>query len=94
MFGKSDALHMDTCRLLGDCMREVARHEGYVSMNPLRSEARGRTKSDLHGVQHVYLDLDNDGDRAVAAMQAREDLPTPNHLIGNLARTLAGDLAG
>jgi hypothetical protein len=57
------------------------RHEVYVSMNPLRPEARGRTKSDLAGVRHVYLDFDKDGDRTVAAMQSREDLPPPNHLI-------------
>lgn len=57
------------------------KHEVYVSMNPLRSEARGRTKSDLAGVSHVYLDFDEGGDRAVAALQAREDLPTPNELI-------------
>lgn len=57
------------------------KHEIYVSMNPLRPEARGRTKSDLAAVRHVYLDFDNDGDQAVAAMRSREDLPAPNHLI-------------
>lgn len=57
------------------------KHEVYVSMNALRPEARGRTKSELAGISHVYLDFDDGGDRAVTAMQAREDLPAPNHLI-------------
>lgn len=57
------------------------KHEVYVSMNPLRPDARGRTKADLAGVRHVYLDFDHDGDRAIAAMQSRQDLPAPNQLI-------------
>ena len=56
-------------------------HEVYVSMNPLRPEARGRTKSELACISHVYLDFDEGGDRVVTALQAREDLPTPNQLI-------------
>src|SRR4051812_48376985 len=32
------------------------KHEVYVSMNPLRPEARGRTKADVAGIRHVYLD--------------------------------------
>jgi hypothetical protein len=57
------------------------KHEIYVSMNALHSDARGRTKGDVNEVRHVYLDFDVKGDEAVQALRSREDLPTPNHLI-------------
>src|SRR5688572_2398975 len=57
------------------------KHEIYVSMNALQSSARGRTKSDVGEVRHVYLDFDVKGDEAVQNLKGREDLPTPNHLI-------------
>jgi hypothetical protein len=57
------------------------RHEVYISMNALNPDARGRTKADVAAVRHVYLDVDKDGPAAIGALRAREDLPTPNHII-------------
>jgi hypothetical protein len=52
-------------------------HEVYVSMNPLRPEARGRTKSDLARVRHVSTSIST----MTETEQSRDDLPPPNHLI-------------
>jgi hypothetical protein len=57
------------------------KHEVYVSMNALNPDAQGRTKADVAAIRHVYLDIDNDGPAAVRSVRAREDLPTPNHII-------------
>jgi hypothetical protein len=57
------------------------RHEVYVSMNALNPGARGRTKADVVAVRHIYLDFDKDGPEAIRALRAREDLPTPNHIL-------------
>src|SRR5947208_651888 len=57
------------------------KHEVYVSMNALNQDASGRTKADVAAVRHVYLDFDQDGPEAIRAMRAREDLPTPNHIL-------------
>ncbi len=57
------------------------KHEVYVSMNALTADAHGRTKADVAAVRHVYLDFDKDGPEAVRALRAREDLPTPNHIL-------------
>ena len=57
------------------------RHEIYISMNTLRPEARGRHKTDVDEIRHVYLDFDTNGAEAVAAMRAREDMPVPNHVL-------------
>jgi hypothetical protein len=57
------------------------RHEIYVSMNNLHPEARGRFKADIAEIRHVYLDFDQNGAEAVAAMRAREDMPEPNHIL-------------
>ena len=41
------------------------KHEAYVSTNALQPGARGRTKSGIGEVRHVYLDFDVKGDEAV-----------------------------
>ncbi len=30
----------------------------YISMNPVKADARGRTKTDIAAIRHIYLDLD------------------------------------
>jgi hypothetical protein len=42
----------------------------YVGMNPLKPEARARTKDDIHSIRHLYLDLDHDDDRAARVNSA------------------------
>jgi hypothetical protein len=59
------------------------RYEVYVSMNPLKAGASGRTREDVDHVQHIYLDLDENGTAAVASLLKREDLPQPNYLVNS-----------
>jgi hypothetical protein len=57
------------------------KHDLYLSMNTLRRESRGRTKQDIECVRHIFLDFDQNGDRAVEKLLARNDLPQPNYLV-------------
>lgn len=54
------------------------RYEVYMSMNALREGARGRTKADIDLVRHVFLDIDQNGDRALREIRHRPDLPAPS----------------
>ena len=62
---------------------ENAVHAGdaYLSMNPLKPDARGRTKQDIAMVRHVYLDLDHNGDHALAAILDDRRLPKPSYVL-------------
>ncbi len=53
----------------------------YISQNTLRENASGRTKVDIAAIRHVFLDLDKDGDQAVAAIQQSDKVPEPNFVI-------------
>ena len=53
----------------------------YVGMNPLKPEARARTKEDIHSIRHLYLDLDHDAERSLAAVEQSNLVPQPNVVI-------------
>jgi RepB DNA-primase N-terminal domain len=53
----------------------------YVGMNPLRPDARSRTKPDVALVRHLYLDLDHDGSKALAGILADPRLPGPSYVL-------------
>ena len=53
----------------------------YVGMNPLKPEARARTKEDIHSIRHLYLDLDHDAERSLAAVDQSNLVPQPNVVI-------------
>src|SRR5579864_1824323 len=59
------------------------RFEVFISMNALHQTARGRTKSDVDEIRHVYLDFDENGTVAVERLLARGDLPQPNDLLNS-----------
>ncbi len=59
------------------------KYEVYVSMNTLREDARGRTKSDIAEIRHIYLDLDDGGREAVEGLLGREDLPEPSFVLNS-----------
>ena len=50
-------------------------------MNTLKPDARGRTKQQIAMVRHVYLDLDHNGDRALAAILDDSRLPKPSYVL-------------
>jgi hypothetical protein len=53
----------------------------YVAANPLRSGSRKRTKECIAEVRHLYIDIDEDGDNRLAALQESEDVPVPSIII-------------
>ena len=53
----------------------------YVGMNPLKPQARARTKDDIHSIRHLYLDLDHDAQRALDAVEQSNLVPQPNVVI-------------
>ncbi|WP_446743502.1 RepB family DNA primase [Silvibacterium acidisoli] len=53
----------------------------YVAANPLRSGSRKRTKESIASVRHLYLDIDEDGDARLAALQASYAVPTPTAIL-------------
>ncbi len=53
----------------------------YISMNVLKPDASGRTKSDIGAIRHLYLDLDQDGDSRLKHVLASYLLPTPNYVL-------------
>jgi hypothetical protein len=53
----------------------------YAGMNPLKPDARTRTKEDILSIRHLYLDLDHDGPRSLAAIGQSNLVPSPNYVF-------------
>ena len=53
----------------------------YLSLNTLREHANGRTKADLKDIRHLYLDLDKEGPRRLAAIYQDAAVPPPNFVL-------------
>jgi len=53
----------------------------YFSVNSLLPDAKKRTKNAIAEARALYLDLDEDGDRKMAAIQASQDVPPPSIVI-------------
>lgn len=57
----------------------------YISYNALREDTRNRTKADVAAIRHVYLDLDKDGEKSLAAIQTSKGIPQPNYVLFDFA---------
>jgi hypothetical protein len=53
----------------------------YVGMNPLKPEARSRTKDDILAIRHLYVDLDHDGAKSLAAIEQSDLVPPPSYVL-------------
>ncbi|MGA8366167.1 MAG: DNA-primase RepB domain-containing protein [Candidatus Acidiferrales bacterium] len=53
----------------------------FIGMNPLKERAYGRTKENIRGILHVYLDLDTGGQDAVEAIRNSPEVPAPNFVL-------------
>lgn len=53
----------------------------YLSLNTLREHALGRTKGDVKEIRHLYLDLDENGQRKLAAIYEDASVPHPNYVL-------------
>ncbi len=63
--------------------KNAQKHEVYLSMNALHADAKGRTKSDVAAIRHVYLDFDQDGTESFERLLQRPDVPQPNSRISS-----------
>ncbi len=60
------------------------RHDLFVGVNPIRPGAWGRTKAAIGDVMRVYLDIDEDGERALERIGSDAQagrLPPPTHVL-------------
>jgi RepB DNA-primase N-terminal domain/RepB DNA-primase C-terminal helical domain len=53
----------------------------YVGMNPLKPDARTRTKEDILSIRHLYVDLDHDGAKSLASIEQSSLVPQPNYVL-------------
>jgi hypothetical protein len=53
----------------------------YVGVNPLRPGSRKRTKDTIAEARHLYLDIDVDGEKRLAAIRASKTVPVSNVII-------------
>ncbi len=53
----------------------------YLSLNTLKEHAHGRTKGDVKDIRHLYLDLDEEGQRKLAAIYQDAAVPHPNYVL-------------
>lgn len=56
-------------------------YDVYISQNTLNGDSPRRRKQDVAAIRHVYLDLDQDGDRALKAIETSVRLPSPSFVI-------------
>ena len=53
----------------------------FIGMNPLKEGANGRTKDNIQGIRHLYLDLDTGGEDALEAIRNSAEVPAPNFVL-------------
>src|SRR5215831_7939028 len=53
----------------------------YLGMNALKRDASTRTKDDIEGISHVYLDIDHDGTTSLEALENSDLVPRPNYVL-------------
>lgn len=53
----------------------------YIGMNPLKPEARTRTKDDVLSIHHLYVDLDHEGPKSLASIEQSKTVPMPNYIL-------------
>jgi hypothetical protein len=53
----------------------------YLGMNPIKEGAYSRTKENIKGIRHAYLDLDRNGDASLEAIRHSPDIPAPNFVL-------------
>jgi len=53
----------------------------YIAANPLRAGSRKRTKDSIAEVRHLYLDIDLDGEKRIAALRASDTVPIPSVIV-------------
>jgi hypothetical protein len=53
----------------------------YIGMNALKPESHTRTKDDIWAIRHLYVDLDHDGTKSLAAIEQSDLVPKPSYVL-------------
>jgi hypothetical protein len=53
----------------------------YVGMNALKPRAHSRTKDDILTIRHVYVDLDHEASKSLAAIGQSDLVPEPSYVL-------------
>ena len=61
--------------------QSARRFSVYLSVNAIRPQRKARTRDAIGEIRHVFLDADRDGERVLAAIGARRDLPAPSYIL-------------
>lgn len=61
--------------------RNLTRWGIFISVNAIVPGRRSRTRASVRAVRHVFLDVDQDGARVLAATDARSDLPPLSYVL-------------
>lgn len=61
--------------------RNAARWEIYCGTNAVAPNQRSRTRAAIYAVRHLFLEADHDGQRFLACIAARTDLPAPSYIL-------------
>jgi RepB DNA-primase from phage plasmid len=75
-------------KIAGSSFQEWMRHKNekegfdiYVGMNALKPDAFTRTKEDILGIRHLYVDLDQDGSTSLGAIEKSNLVPRPSYVL-------------
>jgi len=61
--------------------QNARRFNVYVSVNAITPGRRSRTREAIGAVRHLFLEVDRDGVRTMAALAERTDLPPPSYVL-------------
>jgi RepB DNA-primase from phage plasmid len=53
----------------------------YIGMNALKPERHKRTKDDIWAIRHLYVGLDHDGTKSLAAIEQSDLVPKPSYVL-------------
>jgi hypothetical protein len=56
-------------------------YEVYATANTVHPHSHGREITDISSVRHLYLDFDEQGERALTRLLTRPELPRPNYVV-------------
>lgn len=59
----------------------AARRNLYLSVNALQPDQHSRRRDAVAAVRHLFLDVDTQPDRVLAAIERRDDVPSPSYVL-------------
>jgi hypothetical protein len=56
-------------------------YDVFMIMNPIKDGTISRTKVDIKGIRHVYLEVDRNGEQALQRIRNSNEVPAPNYVL-------------